>query len=71
AKSKDCKTLLIADPTANALYKYATWKIDTIVHSTSTFDSYTCVMSAITLLVNRAIADNSEYIERLSAIESA
>lgn len=71
AKNKGCQTLLIADPTANALHKYTTWKFDTIVHSTSTFDSYTCVMSAITLLVNRVIADNSEYIERLSAIESA
>ncbi|MEI6895642.1 MAG: MurR/RpiR family transcriptional regulator [Colwellia sp.] len=61
---------LIADPTAATLEKSATWRLNCIVHSTSTLDSYTSVMSVLTLLISSAFTESTSVRERLIAIES-
>ncbi|MGL1957575.1 MAG: MurR/RpiR family transcriptional regulator [Colwellia sp.] len=70
ACQKNTVVALISDPTAATLEKRATWQLSCIVHSTSTFDSYTSVMSVLTLLISSAFAESTSARERLIAIES-
>lgn len=70
ATQKNTPVALISDPTAATLEKHATWKLSCIVHSTLTFDSYTSVMSILTLLISSVCAESPSALERLRAIES-
>jgi DNA-binding MurR/RpiR family transcriptional regulator len=69
AATRKANIALISDPTAAALEKYATWKISCMVHSTSAFDSYTSVMSTLSLIITQLVDENPAVLERLSAIE--
>lgn len=71
AGQKNTPVALIADPTAAALEKHATWQLNCMVNSTSTLDSYTSAMSVLTLLINSALAESVTARNRLLAIESA
>jgi DNA-binding MurR/RpiR family transcriptional regulator len=70
AHQKNVPIALISDPTAATLEKYATWKISCIIHSTSTFDSYTSVMSILNLLITQLVEENPTAMERIRSIES-
>lgn len=64
--------LLITDPSASKISKVATWPITCQIRSTSVFDSYTPVISVLTLIVNLVMQENLEQsYERLKGIEEA
>ncbi|MDA7746327.1 MurR/RpiR family transcriptional regulator [Psychromonas sp.] len=71
ACNKKAPVALISDPTAAILEKRATWKLNCIVHGTSKLDSYTSVMSVLTLLISFMFSENPAVLDRLRAIESA
>ncbi len=71
AGQQNTPVALISDPTAATLEKHATWKLNCIVHSTSTLDSYSSVMSVLTLLISGVCTASSSALERLRTIESA
>lgn len=70
ANKSGASTLLIADPTAAALEKRVEWKIECNVYSTSSFDSYSSVMSTLNLIINQVLSTSESTVERLRAIES-
>ena len=70
ANQQQTPIALIADPTAATIEKHATWKLNCIVHSTSTLDSYTSVMSILSLLISHLFAESSDALSRLRAIET-
>jgi DNA-binding MurR/RpiR family transcriptional regulator len=70
AAQQNTAIALIADPTAATLEKRAKWKLNCIVHSTSTLDSYSSVMSVLALLISSVFAESPIALERLRAIES-
>ncbi len=70
AHNKNVPVALIADPTAASLEKYASWKIDCLIHSTSTFDSYTSVMSILNLLITQFLEQSPGTVDRIRAMES-
>jgi len=71
ASQQNTQVALISDPTAATLEKHATWNLNCIVHGTSSLDSYTSVMSLLTLLISSVFAEIPSALDRLRAIESA
>jgi len=71
ASQKQTQIALISDPTAATFEKFAKWKINCIIHSTSTFDSYTSVMSVLNLIITQLVEENPSVVERIRSIESA
>jgi len=71
ANQKKTPVALISDPTAAVLEKSATWKLNCLVHGTSKLDSYTSVMSVLTLLISFIFSENPSVLNRLRLIESA
>lgn len=71
ACKKNTPVALISDPTAAVLEKSATWKLNCLIHGTSKFDSYTSVMSVLTLLISFIFSEKPAVLDRLRAIESA
>ena len=71
ACKKSTPVALISDPTAAVLEKSATWKLNCLIHGTSKFDSYTSVMSVLTLLISFIFSENPSVLDRLRSIESA
>jgi len=71
AKDKQTQIALISDPTAASIEKYASWKISCVIHSASTFDSYTSVMSILNLLITQLIEQSPDAAARINAIEAA
>ena len=70
ASQKNTPVALISDPTAATLGQNASWVLNCNVHSISTLDSYTSVMSVLSLIINSALAESNSSRERLIAIES-
>jgi len=70
AEQQKTPVALISDPTAAALEKRATWNLNCIVHGTSSLDSYTSVMSVLSLLISSVFAESPAALDRLRAIES-
>lgn len=70
AAQQNTPVALISDPTAATLEKRATWKLNCIVHGTSSFDSYSSVMSVLTLLVSSVCTESPGALDRLRAVES-
>jgi len=71
ANQKKTPVALISDPTAAVLEKSATWKLNCLVHGTSKLDSYTSVMSVLTLLISFIFSETPSVLNRLRLIESA
>lgn len=71
ACKKNTPVALISDPTAAVLEKKATWKLNCLIHGTAKFDSYTSVMSVLTLLISFIFAEKPAVLDRLRSIESA
>ncbi len=69
AHERKTPVLLIADPTATALEKQVKWKIECNVYSTATFDSYSSVISILTLIINAVLSESDSVIERLRKME--
>lgn len=70
AEQQNTPVALIADPTAASLEKRSTWTLNCIVHGTSALDSYTSVMSVLTLLISSVFTESATALDRLKAIES-
>ncbi|WP_413701800.1 MurR/RpiR family transcriptional regulator [Psychromonas sp. KJ10-10] len=70
AEQKKTPIALIADPTAATLEKRAKWKLNCIVHGTSSFDSYSSVISVLTLLISIVCTESTSALERLRMVES-
>ncbi len=71
AEKKNTQIALISDPTAASIEKYATWKLSCVIHSASTFDSYTSVMSVLNLLITQLVEKMPDAGDRINTIEAA
>ena len=71
AEKKNTQIALISDPTAASIEKYATWKLSCVIHSASTFDSYTSVMSVLNLLITQLVEKTPDASDRINTIEAA
>jgi DNA-binding MurR/RpiR family transcriptional regulator len=71
AKQSGAPVALIADATATALASKVDWNITCDVHSTSTFDSYSSVLSILGLIISTLFSELPSTIERIRKIELA